>query len=404
MISKTHRIVGAVELGTGKVSALVGEISRGRTLNIIGVGLAQSHGVMKGEVVDYKAACEATHYALERAEKKAGTHIDEVWLAQTGGHIDSFYNEVSLAVKSADNIVTQLDIATACQLAQQKELPVGRSHIHAIRFPFRIDGRSVTNPEHHIGNRLEVGYWIVHGEESKISDNIHVVSGYHLKVRELVLSALASGSLLTTEEEQLHGVLVLDIGKGVTDYVVYRNGHVFATGVLPIGGDHFTNDLSIGLRVTVMQAEMLKLRYGCGMVQTHDRNEKVWLTKDDMSFVDRQISKNTIEIITATRAHELFEVVKKKLGLKFAPERCRAGVVLTGGAAKLSSIDEAANRVFGLPVRRCEPLSWVKDELNDPIFSTVLGIYQFGLRAACEHPARTQRKVGLFSKLKNFFS
>jgi cell division protein FtsA len=403
VISNNGRIVGAVEIGTGKIAVLVGEIARGRALNIIGVGLAQSRGVMKGEVVDYKAACEATHHALETAEKKAGARIDEVWLAQTGGHLDGFYNEGSVNVQSADNNVTLLDIERVCALAQQKELPAGRSRIHAIRRPFRLDGRAVPDPEHLTGSRLDVGYWMVHGNESKVSDNIHVVGGYHLEVRELVLSALASGSLLTTAEERAHGALVLDIGKGVTDYVLYRDGHVLATGVLPVGGDHLTNDLAIGLRVTTVQAEMLKLRHGRATVQTRDKADKVWLN-GDMSFGDRQLPKAAIESITAARALELLEVVQKKLGPKFAPELCGAGVVLSGGTAKLPGIEEAAGRVFGLPARRGESPPWVKDELKDPMFSTVLGIYQFGLRAAHEHATPARRKAGLFSGLTKIFS
>ncbi|MBI2518537.1 MAG: cell division protein FtsA [Opitutae bacterium] len=402
-MSNSGRIVGAVEIGTGKIAVLVGEIARGRALNIIGVGLAQARGVMKGEVVDYKAACEATHHALETAEKKAGARIDEVWLAQTGGHLDGFYNEASVNVQSADNNVTLLDIERVCSLAQQKELPAGRSKIHAIRRPFRLDGRAVPDPEHLTGSRLDVGYWMVHGNESKVSDNIHVVGGYHLEVRELVLSALASGSLLTTPEERSHGALVLDIGKGVTDYVLYRDGHVLATGVLPVGGDHLTNDLAIGLRVTTVQAEMLKLRHGRGTVQTRDKTDKVWLN-GDMSFGDRQLPKAAIESITAARTLELLEVVQKKLGPKFAPELCGAGVILSGGTAKLPGIEEAASRVFGLPARRGESPSWVKEELRDPMFSTVLGIYQFGLRAAHEHATPVRRKAGLLSGLTKIFS
>ena len=403
MTSNSGRIVGAVEIGTSKIAVLVGEIARGRTLNIIGVGLAQSRGVMKGEVVDYKAVCEATHHALEMAESKAGTHLDEVWLAQTGGHLDGFYNEASVNVQSSDNTVTLLDIERVCSLAQQKELPAGRSRIHAIRRPFRLDGRAVPDPEHLTGSRLDVGYWLVHGQESKVSDNIHVVGGYHLEVRELVLAALASGSLLTTSEDRLHGALVLDIGKGVTDYVLYRDGHVLATGVLPVGGDHLTNDLAIGLRVTTMQAESLKLRWGRGTVQTRDRSEKVWLN-GDMSFGDRQLPKSAIELITATRTQELLEVVLHKLGAKFSPEHCAAGIFLTGGTAKLPGITEAATKVFGLTARCGESPSWVKDELKDPMFSTVLGIYQFGLRAAHEHPSPARRKPGLLSGLTKIFS
>ena len=403
MISNSGRIVGAVEIGTGKIAVLVGEIARGRALNIIGVGVAQSHGVMKGEVVDYKAASEATHHALETAEKKAGVRLDEVWLAQTGGHLDGFYNEAAVNVQSADNTVTESDISTVCALAQQKELPAGRSRIHAIRRPFRLDSRSVPDPEHLTGNRLEVGYWMVHGNESKVSDNIHVVGGYHLEVRELVLSALASGSLLTSAEDRQHGALVLDIGKGVTDYVLYREGHVLATGTVPLGGEHLTNDLAIGLRVTTMQAEMLKLRHGRAVVQTRDKAEKVWLN-GDMSFGDRQLPKAALETITAARAQELLDVVRKKLGPKFAPEHCGAGVFLTGGSAKLPGLEEAATRAFDLPARRGESPSWVKDELKDPMFSTVLGIYQFGLRAAHEHPSPARRKPGFFGNLGKFFT
>ena len=403
MTSNNGRIVGAVEIGTSKIAVLVGGIARGRSLNIIGVGLAQSRGVMKGEVVDYKAVCEATHHALEMAETKAGTRIDEVWLGQTGGHLDGFYNEASVNVQSSDNTVTQLDIERVCSLAQQKELPAGRSRIHAIRRPFVLDGRAVPDPEHLTGSRLDVGYWMVHGQESKVSDNIHVVGGYHLEVRELVLAALASGSLLTTSEDRQHGALVLDIGKGVTDYVLYRDGHVLATGVLPVGGDHLTNDLALGLRVTTMQAEALKLRWGRGTVQTRDKSEKVWLN-GDMSFGDRQLSKAAIEMITTARMQELLEVVLHKLGNRFSREHCGAGIVLTGGTAKLPGIADAAGKVFGLPARCGEMPSWVKDELKDPMFSTVLGIYQFGLRAAHEHPSPRPRKPGMFSGLTKIFS
>jgi cell division protein FtsA len=404
VISSRGRIVGAVEIGTGKIAVLVGEISRGRALNIIGVGVAPSRGVMKGEVVDYKAASEAAHHALEMAEKKAGARIEDVWLAQTGPHLDGFYNEGSVNVKSADNTVTQLDIATVCDLAKEKELPPGRTRIHEIRRPFRLDGRGIADPEHLSGQRLEVGYWIVHGQENKVSDNIHVVGGYHLEVRELVLSSLASGSLLTTAEERSHGVLVLDIGKGITDYVLYRDGHVLATGTLAVGGEHLTNDLAIGLRVTTQQAELLKLRYGRGVVITREKSEKVWLN-GDMSFGDRQLAKGAIETITSARVQELFEVIQKKLGARFSSEHCGAGVVLTGGTARLPGIDEAASRVFGLPARRGEAPGWVKDELKDPMFSTVLGVFQFGLRTVHEHYVPARRKTGgMFSGLTKFFS
>ena len=403
MISNSSRIIGAVEIGTGKIAVLVGEIARGRSLNIIGVGVAPARGVMKGEVVDYKAACEATHHALEMAEKRAGARLEEVWLAQTGGHLDGFYNEASVNVKSADNTVTALDIATVCDLARQKELPTDRTSIHEIRRPFRLDGRAVPDAEHLSGRRLEVGYWIVHGHKGKVSDHIHVVTGYHVGVSELVLASLANGSLLTTADERAQGALVIDIGKGVTDFVLYRDGHVLVTGTLPVAGDHLTNDLSIGLRVTPAQAELLKLRHARGTVQTRDKADKVWLN-GDASFGDRQIPKLAIETIAAARTLELLEVVKLRLGTAFSPEHCGAGIILTGGSAKLPGVEEAATRVFGLPARRGEAPAWVKDELKDPMFSTVLGVFQFGLRTAHEHAMPVRRKTGLLSNLTRIFS
>jgi len=152
-----------------------------------------------------------------------------------------------------------------------------------------------------------------------------------------------------------------------------------------------------------VQAEMLKLRWGRATVQTRDRAEKVWLN-GDMSFGDRQLPKGAVETITAARTQELLEVVRRKLGAKFAPELCGAGVILTGGTAKLPGIEEAAQKVFGLPARRGEPPAWVKDELRDPMFSTVLGIYQFGLRVAHEHATPVRRKAGLLSGLTKIFS
>ncbi len=403
MISSSSRIIGAVEIGTGKTVALAGEITRGRSLNLIGVGVAPSRGVMKGEVVDYKAACEGAHHALELAEQRAGARLEEVWLAQTGGHLDAFYNEAAVNVKSADNNVAAPDISTVCALAREKELPAGRTRIHEIRRPFRLDGRAVPDPEHLTGHRLEVGYWIVHGHEGKVSDNIHVVGGYHLEVRELVLSSLASGSLLTSAEERAHGVLVLDLGKGITDYVLYRDGSVATTGALPVGGDHLTNDLSIGLRLTTAQAETLKVRHGRATVRTRDKADRVWLN-GEMSFGDRQVSRLALETIASARVWELLEVVRKRLGPKFAPEHCGAGVVLTGGASKLPGMDDAASRVFGLPARRGEAPGWVKDELQDPMFSTVLGVFQFGLRNSHDHVVPVRRKGGLLNSLGRIFA
>ena len=398
MISKT-RLIGAVEIGTSKVAVLVGEFTRGRTLNIIGIGSCQSRGVIKGSVVDYKEASTCTHAAIKAAEERAGTPVEVIYLAQTGAHLEGFYNEAAVNVNAADNCVSALDIDTVCRLAMAKELPEGRAVVHYIRRPFRLDGRLVPDPEHLVGQRLEAGYWTVHGNEAKIGDHIHVITGFNLRVEELILSSLAAGTMVTSAEERQNGVLVLDIGCGTTDYALYRNGVAYQTGVVPVGGDHFTNDLSLGLRLTRGQAEKIKLRYGSATLRARDKHEKVWLN-GDYSIGDRQFPRQSIEQITSARARELLEVVRKKLGPAFVPEQTPVGVVLTGGAAKLPGMDEAVGKVFGVPGRLGEAPAWVSDDLRDPGFSTVLGLLYYGLNTQAERTSAARRSGGFFQSIK----
>ena len=402
MSSRTS-FIGAVEIGTSKITVLVGEYT-GRELAIIGRGECPSRGVIKGAVADYRAASDCTHSALESAEREAGERIDLVFLAQTGGHLEGFYNEAAVNVKASDNMIDQGDVRTVCDLARWKELPTGRMVVHHIRRPFRVDGRLVPgNPENLVGQKLEVGYWTVHGQEQRLADMIHVIRGFNLEVRELVLSSLASGHMVTTAEERQNGVLVIDLGGGTTDYALYRDGTAHTTGVVPVGGAHLTNDLSIGLRLTEGQADKLKLRFGRADVATKDRATKVWL---DGTFAigDRQFPQQAIEQITAARIWELFEVVKKKLGTAFAPETCAAGVVLTGGTAKLPGIATVAAKVFGVPAHLGEAPTWVSDNLRDPGYHTALGLLYYGVSVHAESVAPARRGGGFLSGVKRLFA
>jgi cell division protein FtsA len=327
-----------------------------------------------------------------------------VFLAQTGGHLEGFYNEASLNVKAADNMIDADDIRTVSDLAKSKELPAGRMVVHNIRRPFRVDGRLIPGtPENLVGQRLEVGYWTVHGQEPRLADNIHVIRGFNLEVRELVLASLASGHMVTTAEERQHGVLAIDLGAGTTDYVLYRDGSPHTTGVVPVGGSHLTNDLSIGLRLTEGQAEKLKLRFGRASVQARDKSDKVWLD-GNFSIGDRQFPRLAIEQITAARTWELLEVVKKKLGSAFSPETCAAGVVLTGGTAKLAGIAETAAKVFGVPAHLGETPSWVAENLRDPANNTALGLLYYGVSSQNERALSARRRGGFISNVKRLFA
>ena len=379
------RIVGAVEIGTSKVTVLVGEVA-GSKLNLIGLGESPSRGVVKGVVVDSPAAGEATHRALVAAEKSAGVRIEQVYLAQSGAHIDGFYHEATVNVGGLEGRVGQLDIDNVYRLAKSKALPAGRCIVHFLRRPFYLDGALVASPEDIRGDRLAVGVWHVHGDQNRIADGVHIIRNFNLPVSELVLSSLAGGNILTTPEERQHGVLVIDIGAGTTDYAYYRQGRPYVAGVVPVGGNHLTNDLSLGLRITEGQADKIKSLYGRATVSAKDRADAVWLN-GDMGIGDRRFPRMTIEQITTSRVRELLEVVRKKLGNIYAPGDTLAGVVITGGTSALPGIDEAAARVFEAPARIGTPRVDVADNLRHPAYSTALGLLYQGLSQQIETAA-----------------
>jgi cell division protein FtsA len=372
------KIIGAVEIGTSKIVVLIGEIVNEKTLNIVGMGVSSSRGVKKGEIIDFNAASDCTHAAIMAAEESAGVRVDGVYLAQSGRHLDTFYNDAEVTVKSSDNIVHSSDIRRLLTEAKSKQLPEDRAIIHHIRTGFQLDGEPVDDPEHMEGHKLNVGYWNIHGSVKKMSDSIHIINGFGLQVEDLIVSSLASGKMVTTDEERKSGVLVIDIGSGSTDFVVFKNGYVAYTGVIAVGGDHITNDLSIGLRTNAKLAEMLKVKNGKATLEPRAKNDKVMLI-GDLTIGDRSISRAGVCQIINARVDELFKLIRgdKHIGHYFA-NREIASVVLTGGSSKLKDIERVGEKVFGLPVAKGENPSWVASDLAGPEYSTVLGLLYFG--------------------------
>ncbi len=392
------KVIGALEIGTSKTVVLVGEIVPNRSCNIIGKGDSSSQGVKKGEIMDFKAASNSTHAAIMAAEQSAQVPIDAIYLAQTGRHLRGERNLGAAGVSGSDNLVRVQDLRRAMDDAKCKQLPNGRVYIHHIKNPFRLDGRQLDDPLHFEGRRLEVEYWSVHGEERKISDQIRVVNGFGLNVEDMIISSISSGVMVTSEEERQSGVLVLDIGCGTTDYVVYKEGFILCTGVIPVGGDHLTNDLSIGLRINRKHAEYLKTHYGKALVDKKDRGEKVWLV-GDFSIGDRNLPRIAIHQVLNARLDELFRIVRKELGRLGHREALQSGAVLTGGTSRLPGIDLLAADVLQMDARIGENPEWVRDELRVPEYSTALGLMHYALTGSSEAPARADSSRGLFRKV-----
>lgn len=393
------RVVGAVEIGTSKVTVLLGEIVGDSGLNIIGHSSCFSKGVKKGVIADLKAASDCVHAAIMTAEQNAKTRVDEVYLAQTGSHLRGNFNVGTSNVGSSDSIVRAADVEQAKADAKRRKLTEARTYIHHIQNPFSVDGQQVENPLSKEGERLQVGYWSVHGDSQIVSDSLRVIRGIDLDVTDMIISSIASGAVLLEESEKDNGALVVDIGGGTTDFVLYRKGYIVLTGVVPVGGDHITNDLSIGLRVGRKSAEETKLKDGRAYYKSEDREEKVWLY-GDMTIGDREYPLAAITKIIEARVSEIFDIIKDQLveADLLVPDDIASGVILTGGTSRLEGIDEAARRSLGLEARQSDGPQDVSPELRVPEYSTALGLLHYALTGQ-EDAQQSAKPVGLFRRL-----
>lgn len=389
-------IVGAIEIGTAKVVVAIGEITDGQSLNIIGVGESPSQGIIKGNVIDFEAASSVTHAAIMAAEDKAGVTLSSVFLAQTGYHLQGFFNESSVNVSSSDSYVTQDDIDRVVKDAKSKQLPDDRVYIHHIQNPFILDGRAVTNPLSMYGQKLQVGYWSVHGDLSKVRDHMHIVNTFGIKVEDVIISSIASGSMVANQTEKMNGILILDIGRGTTDYIVYHGGYVVQTGVVPIGGDHFTNDISLGLRIERNQAEAIKKQYAHAAL---NGLTDVVLLSGEGTQLPRSISKHAVFQIVNARAKELFSIIHSELEARTPSKHLAAGITLTGGTSRLLGIDSVAKDIFGVEVRLGDNPSWACDNLRDPEYSTVLGLLNYALRSKEKRGVLKVKKSGILNRV-----
>ncbi|MGB0460382.1 MAG: cell division protein FtsA [Opitutales bacterium] len=375
------RVVAAVEIGTSKIAVLLGKLEGNTNLEIVGHSLSTSKGVKKGEIRDLRAVSDCVHSALGSAESKASQRIDEVYLALSGRHLEGNFNVGTATVSDAAGRVRQMDVEQAKADAKRRELPEDRSYIHHIQNPFRLDGKPVESPLEQEGQRLEVGYWSVHADTAQVRNCLRIISGYGMDVSDIVISSLASGVILAEEAEKNAGVLVIDIGGGTTDWVLYRGGFVVRTGVVAVGGDHITNDLSAGLRIGRKRAEQIKLENGRAYFESGDRNEKVWLI-GDYTIGDKEFPKAAVTRIIEARVNEIFEIVKseiKKAGF-YDPAEIASGVILTGGTARLEGLDQIAERVLDLRVRFADFEPGIDPELRKPEYTTVIGLLDYALQ------------------------
>ena len=399
MFDDSSIIVG-LEIGTSKVCAVVGERNAdpaGAGLNIIGLGQARSRGVRKGEIVDPTQAEEDVRNAIVEAEQMADVEIRNVYLGVTGAHIRGFNNHGVHPVVSADREISEDDVQDVVKNAKAINLPTENNVVHAIRQHFFVDGQSgVTNPVGMLGSRLEVDVHVVHGITNRLQNAIRLVKGLQLEVDEIVFTGLASSLALLSNEQKELGALVIDIGGGTTDYVVYTNGVIRHTGVLAIGGDHVSNDLAYGLKVPLSRAEKLKLEHGSALVDKDCKGRTITIT-NELGLPLKTVNLEHLRRIMSLRLEEIFQLVGQDLEQAGLFDYLRAGVFLCGGCARVPHIAALAEQVMQMPVSlgQTNSISGLKSALDQPEFASTIGLVKFGSLKTHQREGKPSFAVGL---------
>lgn len=401
------RIIASVEIGSTKISTLIAQLSVNEetyhgTTNIVGVASIDSAGIKKGQIVNIEEAVEATITSIEAAERMAGYNLDSAYIALGGASITSQNSHGVVAVSDPDGEIADADVERVVEAASAISLPQSRELIHVIPREFVVDGESgVKDPVGMSGIRLEVETHMVTASTSSVKNVRKAVNEVGVNIDELVFSGMAAAEAVATRTEKELGCVVVDIGGGTTSYVVYTEGAISYSGVIPVGARNVTNDLAIGLRVTLESAEKIKIILSEEAKKKPEKGKKIEdeldLTKVGITDA-KQVSRKTLtEGIIRPRLNEIFTMVKLELDKAGLGSRVPSGVIVTGGGAMTVGILDSAKRMLSLPVRIGEPkgVGGLIDDIMNPAYAVPIGLILYGAK---QEPISTS--TGFTKKLK----
>jgi cell division protein FtsA len=392
-VGHKERYLVGLDVGTSKIAAIVGEMMDDGTVEIIGLGEAESRGIRRGAVVNLESAVESIKKAIEDAELMAGVEIDSVHLTISGPHIKGFNSRGVIAVAGKNREITRDDVRRAIEAARAVALPTGREILHVLPQDFVIDEQDgVGAPVGMTGARLEVNVHIVTGAVSATQNLVACVNRAGISVADTVVSQLAASESVLTPDEKDLGVALLDVGGGTTDLAIFERGSLWHTAVLGIGGDHFTNDIAVGLRTPVPDAEKIKRRSGCSLSSLIDEDETIEVASVG-GRRPRVMARRILSEILQPRAEEIFHQAWDEIRRAGYERSLNSGIVITGGGAILEGMPEIAEQIFDLPIRRGSPSSagGLSDHVNTPTLATAVGLVQYAQR---NHVSEAPRLVG----------
>lgn len=375
MPPRTNHLVG-LDIGSTRVTAIVGLPTEGGDVGILGVGTAPSIGMRKGVVIDVDETVSAISSALEQVERVSGIRPDRVTISVNGSQISSLNSKGVIAVGRADGEISTEDVGRVIEAAQAVSIPTNREIIHVIPRIFTVDGQEgIKDPVGMSGVRLEAETHIITGSSPIIKNLTRCVFQAGLDIEELVLAPLAAARSTLGKRQRELGSVLIDIGGGTTGVSVFEEGDVLYTGIIPVGAGHVTNDIAIGLRTSLEAAEQIKLEYGYARSEGVSEKEKIKFVHEETGETIEATKRQVAEIIEA-RLEEIFKMVRAELKKVGRDALLPAGAVLTGGGAKLAGIVELAKEELRLPVSIGTPQAsqGLTEQLEDPSYATAVGL------------------------------
>ena len=397
----TKSVIVALDIGTTKVCTLIAHKSA-KNLEILGVGSHPSHGLKKGSVVNIEKTVESIRSSIEEAKLMAGIEeLESATVGIAGNHIYCFNSSGVVPVKNKE--INKSDVDRVIEAAKAVLIPSDREILHVIPQEFKVDNTvGIKNPIGMCGSRLEVNVHIVTGKTPLIHNLVKCVEQAGLKANSIILQPIASSrSVLSSEEKEL-GVVLIDIGGGTTDIAVWKEGSLLHSQIIPLGGNHFTNDLAVALKVPHNEAERIKLTHGTVLKDAH-LNE-TYLTVQGLSGTrPREVSLSFVSEVLGARAEELFSVIRELVLEKNLQDEITGGFVLTGGGALIKNLPELAEYFLEKPVKLGYPTAFggMTTAMQHPKFSTVLGLLQESqhVSAAVTRNEKVEDEIDMFDKL-----
>ena len=409
-MGRKERYVVGLDVGTSKTTAIVGEPGENGGLNVVGMGVAESSGIRRGLVVNLEAAVDSIKKALVEAELTAGIEIDNAYLALSGPHVKGFNSRGVVAVAGKNREITHEDVNRAIEAAKAVSLPSGRQILAVLPQDFVVDDQDgIGAPVGMTGARLEVNVHVVTGGVTATQNIVACVNRAGVAVRGSVLGQLAAADAVLTPDEKELGVALLDIGGGTTDLAIFERGSLWHTAVINVGGDHFTSDIAVGLRMPIPEAEKLKRKSGCALSAMVDDEETIEVASVG-GRRPRVMGRRILTEVLQPRAEEIFHLVWDEIRNAGYEKSLNSGIVLTGGGAILDGLPEIAEQIFDLPIRRGAPsgvAGGLADHVTSPEFAAAVGLV---MRAGARWQQETHEASGpwnwlgrLRSVLKEFF-